>query len=259
MGLNIKKGGSTEETNTLNTIERVSIPKNREHQNIVIKAFEKTKNRVEKKGVKVSFTKISEDLSIFLNAEHSVSFSDKSLRTVYKGETSIKKEKVLIGLCQFLDYKDYEDYKEKHVYHTKLSKRHSPFIKKEWSYILILFIGVFILMIASFINKSKLRWIIWSDDHYEEVNYNSKVNDFNQLLPYNQEKIELQKKIEGSCNTDFFDEIGNPKVWYSKVSKKKLDLFTSHGLHPETKKTLKPITCYMIKKYICEDYKMCKK
>jgi len=41
------------------------------------------------------------------------------------------------------------------------------------------------------------------------------------------------------------------KIWYGRNIKKELEFFTSLGLHPETGKTLDPITDYMIKKYAC--------
>ncbi|TDD95179.1 hypothetical protein [Flavobacterium cellulosilyticum] len=56
------------------------------------------------------------------------------------------------------------------------------------------------------------------------------------------------------CNTTKFFKDGNynkPLVWYGKaVDAKKLDYFNQPGLHPETGKTLKPITKYIYEKYI---------
>jgi hypothetical protein len=57
-----------------------------------------------------------------------------------------------------------------------------------------------------------------------------------------------------SCETEFFDSNGEAKIWYGKNRKKELESFTAIGLHPETGKTLDPITVYMIRKYICKEY-----
>ena len=44
---------------------------------------------------------------------------------------------------------------------------------------------------------------------------------------------------------------GSERLWYGKNKNKELEYFTAFGKHPETGKTLKPITKYMIAKYIC--------
>lgn len=57
--------------------------------------------------------------------------------------------------------------------------------------------------------------------------------------------------MKPSCDLIFFDKSGNAQIWYGKNLKGELEIFTSLGLHPETGKTLKPISKYMIEKYIC--------
>ena len=53
--------------------------------------------------------------------------------------------------------------------------------------------------------------------------------------------------IQNSSNQD-----GREQIWYGKNNRGELEFFTSQGLHPETKKTLKKITKYMIDKYVCK-------
>ena len=49
----------------------------------------------------------------------------------------------------------------------------------------------------------------------------------------------------------FTSKKGDVKIWYGKNIVKELEYFSLLGVHPETGKTLKPITEYMIKKHIC--------
>ncbi len=48
-----------------------------------------------------------------------------------------------------------------------------------------------------------------------------------------------------------FKEDDSVRIWYGKNREGELEYFSSQGLHPQTGKTLKPITRYMIEKYIC--------
>ncbi len=74
------------------------------------------------------------------------------------------------------------------------------------------------------------------------------------LKLYNADRIEHFRKIDPNCETDFFKNDGTEMLWYGKNKSGELEFFTSVGLHPETGKTLKKITKYIIKKYICESY-----
>ena len=60
---------------------------------------------------------------------------------------------------------------------------------------------------------------------------------------------------EGQCTTLYYSffrngNYDNPLVWYGKSpNKREYEFFNHPGLHPETGKTLKPISKYIIKKY----------
>lgn len=94
--------------------------------------------------------------------------------------------------------------------------------------------------------------MIWSKTHYEAVEYD-KVKDTAEVSPYNQEILDNFKKIT-VCDTTIFFKNGDrdmPLVWYGKaLDKKEYEYFNQSGLHPETGKTLKPISKYIIGKYI---------
>ena len=122
--------------------------------------------------------------------------------------------------------------------------------------IIIYGIFFFITITAStfYLLNNKTRWMVWQETEYIEVRFDTKKYAIDQLKLYKAERIKYFKKVNVDCNTAFFNPDGNVKIWYGKNDKKELEFFTALGLHPETGKTLKPITEYMIKKYVCPDY-----
>ncbi len=90
----------------------------------------------------------------------------------------------------------------------------------------------------------------WQKDHYEPIDCQSNTNGFFSsapVVPYDEDCIDLQK-LEVCDTTTFF--IGQKAlVWYCKFNGK-IEYFDRPGYHPITNKALKPITPYMINKYI---------
>ncbi|MCI4442913.1 MAG: hypothetical protein JHC39_05340 [Lentimicrobium sp.] len=94
--------------------------------------------------------------------------------------------------------------------------------------------------------------MVWVNNHYEAAEYDA-VKDTAEVSPFNQGLLDNFKKITVCDTTTFFknEDIDNPLVWYGKSpNKKEYEYFNQPGLHPETGKTLKPITKYIIGKYI---------
>ncbi|OUL61106.1 hypothetical protein [Flavobacterium sp. AJR] len=129
-----------------------------------------------------------------------------------------------------------------------------PPIKKPY---LILLTSIFILSgsfaIWSF-NEDE-NCMVWNKDHYEEVPCDNVSNTMTLLSPIVMKKeeglISNFKKIE-ACDTTSFFKMGKPCIWYGKSFDGNYEYFTAPGLHPETGKTLRPITQYMIDKHILE-------
>lgn len=97
--------------------------------------------------------------------------------------------------------------------------------------------------------------MIWVKNHYEAVEYD-KVKHTAAVSPFNQYLLLNFKKITVSDTTTFFrnEDINSPIVWYGKSpNKKEYEYFNQPGLHPETRKTLKPITKYIIGKHILKN------
>lgn len=94
--------------------------------------------------------------------------------------------------------------------------------------------------------------MVWVKNHYEAVEYDV-VKNTAEVSPLNQELLDNFKKITVCDTTTFFKngDTDNPLVWYGKApDKKEYEYFNQPGLHPETGKTLRPITKYIIGKYI---------
>ncbi|MDY0780961.1 hypothetical protein [Tenacibaculum sp. IB213877] len=234
------------------------------HQKIVEEAFSKIREEAQtKEGVKLSKTQASEYLSNLLNDEYKVQFGDRRLRDVLNNVTEIKQSDVLKALCNFLGHEDYQSYlkdkfpektkEQKDITTTEIKNRNlNDFIERN-KIVIIVVILILLLSFTYVFSVQKQRWMVWKEDHYEEVSFDPKKYGIGQLKLYKEERIENFKKIKGECDYTFFNN-GEIKVWYGKNNKGELELFTSIGLHPETGKTLKPITKYMIRKYICPDF-----
>lgn len=90
----------------------------------------------------------------------------------------------------------------------------------------------------------------WQENHYELVDCNCKTQGFgalNEVKPIVENEVGLQKIIPNE-STVFFKN-GKAIVWYCKTNDG-IECFSSHGTHPETGKALRPITHYIIKKYL---------
>lgn len=101
------------------------------------------------------------------------------------------------------------------------------------------------VLIFGLISLNKEDCIIWEVDHYEKIDCG---NNFpNPVL--RDIDINTFHKISVSDTTVFFVN-GQPTVWYGKSNNGEIEFFNSRGIHPITFKELKPITTYMIGKYV---------
>ncbi|WP_040281046.1 hypothetical protein [Psychroserpens damuponensis] len=259
------------------------------HKEVVIEAFLKAKENEEKKGIRApSNHRLSIVLSAYITEEMKFSFGERSLKNYYNDalefentneDINISHLKVLNGLCKYLGYINYEDYvlsqkKDDHKEEddityinedgesttvTKIkSKRLFAWFSNASAFnkFLLLFISTITLVIIIFtigiIIGEQTRWMVWQEDHYVEVDFDTEKYKVNQLKLYKEDRINLFKKVSTDCSeTKFFNNDGSVNIWYGKNKNKELEYFTDLGLHPETGKTLKPITQYMINKYIC--------
>lgn len=96
----------------------------------------------------------------------------------------------------------------------------------------------------------KKQCMQWSNDHYEEVSCDLKIlgtGNFNKIEPLDESVFNL-KKIKVTQKTIFFKG-GVAIVWYAKTANG-IEFFNTHGRHPENGHALKPVTQYIINKYV---------
>ena len=87
--------------------------------------------------------------------------------------------------------------------------------------------------------------ISWKTDHYEKVDCNSEFS-IQMLKDLN---IDNFKKVNINKIENYFIN-GKAVIWYGKSTNGNIDFFNSRGVHPITGKELRPITQYIIDKYI---------
>ena len=132
----------------------------------------------------------------------------------------------------------------KNNFFERLFKKSKPTIKV-MTIIFCLIAGV--IYFAFF----KTECMQWSIDHYEKVRCDLEMGlkgNYNKIEPFDETAFNL-KKITICDTTTCFDNNGVPIIWYAKVGDS-VEFFNTHGMHPEKKKPLKPVTQYIIDKYV---------
>ena len=227
------------------------------HQELIKDVYKKAKEKlVIEEGIKApSDSAIAKYLIIALE-DFQVFIHERTLRNHFNKaikdndpDTIIPKQDVIKGICNFLGFQNFEEYLK--------SKKKAPVTYKikaffmQHKYAFMSAATVFLIMLG--VNKfNQQRWMVWKGDHYEEVAFDTRKYELNQLRLYKEERILYFKKIHPNCDTEFFNQDGTERIWYGKNNRGELEYFTSQGLHPQTKRTLKKITPYMINKYICK-------
>ncbi|CAM3774379.1 hypothetical protein FLGE108171_14565 [Flavobacterium gelidilacus] len=104
----------------------------------------------------------------------------------------------------------------------------------------------------SYNSKNDFQCMQWQIDHYEKVDCEMKnvLGTFsaNHIEVINKKAIDL-KKINVTPETTFFYK-NKAAIYYYKVNDSVVEYYNGPGFHPLVEKPLKPITKYIIKKYI---------
>lgn len=128
-------------------------------------------------------------------------------------------------------------------------QKNIPFKKIGIIGIVSILIGISLFMNSS--NFATKECMVWKGEKYEAVDCNETVNSFAQTtLPKDNQLIAEFRKMKVDTKTSFFDKKGNPKIWYIKNPNGTLEFYNQPGLQPETGKTLRPVSRYIIEKYI---------
>ncbi|WP_461598992.1 hypothetical protein [Winogradskyella sp.] len=226
-------------------------------KDLIVDAFKKGKEALINEGVlSPSDTAVSELIATFINEDCKTPIHPRTIRNYYKNalnnpeeDINISRTDIVKSLCQFLDFESYQEYLNQKSSNKKVSASYSR--TKKYIIISAVIIGVIFSAYALFIKVNEPRFMIWNIDHYEEVGLDLNKYKLGDLKVYKQERIDKFRKIQPDCNYPFFNSDGYVRIWYGKNDQKEYEFFTDLGLHPRTGKTLKPITDYIIEKYIC--------
>lgn len=98
----------------------------------------------------------------------------------------------------------------------------------------------------AFFKKDNMQW---SKDHYEVVYKEGIKGNPNEIIDYDEHLLDF-KKVSVCDTSTCFKPDGEAIVWYAKIGDR-ADFFNSNGngRHPETKRSLRPITEYIKGKY----------
>lgn len=223
-------------------------------EKLLLLAFEKAKIDI---GSDVIYTR-ARHLSEQIYDINKAVYGEKSLSEKYKGITRKTidnihlRADVLDALSKYLDYDSYRIFLEEFTISSKSKEKHFlTYIKKHRAIVIITLLIISSIFIYNYATRQ--RWMVWQEDHYVEVDFDVKKYGVNKIKVYKEERILYFKKVKSKCEDTFFDKGGNVLIWYGKNHNKDYEFFTALGLHPETGKTLKPITQYIIDKHICKE------
>ncbi|UPT71056.1 MAG: hypothetical protein M0D53_01165 [Flavobacterium sp. JAD_PAG50586_2] len=122
---------------------------------------------------------------------------------------------------------------------------------KRWAYIALAILGLFSFtyIVKCFVWPEK-QCMQWQKDHYEMVDCQCEINTLfasAPVIPLDEDIIELNNlKV---CDTTIFFRAGKAIIWYCKVDGKP-EFFDEPGFHPITGNGLRPVTQYIIDKYV---------
>ena len=226
------------------------------YKKVVKKAFEKAKEDIPGRSNK---TNRSEHISNVLLEDLKYQISSRTLRNLY--DDSVKKDdredisinpNYIQNLCLYLGYGNYNEFLKEYPEDSLGTKDHEllAIIKKNKATLIISLLTIIIVLSVTAFNKQRL--MIWDETHYVEVDFDVEKYSLSQLKIYNQERIDNFQRVIPDCKTIFYKEDGTVNLWYGKNNAGELEFFTAIAKHPETEKTLKEITDYIIEKYICK-------
>lgn len=114
--------------------------------------------------------------------------------------------------------------------------------------VLLLFVSLITTYYFAFQKKQCMQW---SGDHYENVDCELPHDSANfKIIPLDKGLLSL-KKIH-VCDTTKFFKNDEAIIWYAKTNDG-IEFFNTHGRHPENENALRPVTKYIIDKYVISE------
>lgn len=208
-------------------------------EKLVDKAFKKSGRESEKDSVNGRAEYLAEHIFEVFKFQ----VSPKTLIRYFKKEYS-PSHPLTDYLSQYLGYGNYGEFVSKESEPT--SKPEEKTLEKYKAGIIALIL-LLILGSSAYVGYQSGReeCMVWKVDHFERIACSGKGNE--ELLRTS--RLDNFKKITPTDTDAAFLKNGKVQVWYDK-SNKNLEFFTAPGIHPVNGKTLKPVTPYIIEKYI---------
>lgn len=223
---------------------------------------EKENDSNKKNGCFIFFVeKILEERYNVINIVSPRTLTNYYNKYVFKKENSSGEPKSDLKniIAKYLGYNNYSDFEKENKQQIEKSGkkpldqskqeilRHPK--KRKTSQKAVFFILVLLIFPSLFLFNKYYKTencIVWDQNHFETSSCNTKDGINNNFYKID---IENFKKVRVNNNTEFFKN-GNPIIWYGKSPSGKIDFFTQRGIHPKTLEELKPITEYIINKYV---------
>lgn len=221
------------------------------HRKLLEKAFEKAKLELDSDRP----THLARHLSDFIFEDSEEQYGERILRDYLNKIKKNTEEKITIkafaaeSLSHYLEYESFSEFLRDNPSKTLNKSTLKKNVFKEHKVTLI---TAFVIIVGFLIYNAatKQRWMVWQEDHYVEVDFDIEKYKLNQLKVYNQDRIDNFKKVTPDDSYEFFNDDGSVNLWYGKNTDKEYEFFTDFGKHPETGKSLKDITKYMIQTHI---------
>lgn len=115
----------------------------------------------------------------------------------------------------------------------------------------IIGVTLFLCLIGIYYKLSYKECMQWSGDHYEMVDCDLKIQGFGtaaNIEIFDPTLVNL-RKVKVCDTTTCFDKNGVATIWYAKRGNE-VDFFNAHGRHPENNHPLRPVTPYILNKYV---------
>lgn len=137
---------------------------------------------------------------------------------------------------------------------SKFSTKFKNKVKLTTIVILLVFVLVGSIVCFTFFEKGCMQW---SSDHYELVYCDKPIPDnLNEVIPKDESLLNF-RKIAVCDTTICFKPNEEAIVWYGKKGGN-VDFFNDHGRHPESGVPLRPVTRYILGKYVYSKGIKCK-
>lgn len=248
----------------------------REIKTLISKAFEKAKSESKKSSRPGWYAYISDNLKTTSPSERTIGRYYKKYIEGKLDEIGQPKEDIIDEMSIWLGYDSFADFCHKNFSgddlvsednnpipieeeRNKRDKRigQSGFVQSTIGQKSYLKGGVTGLGIAAIIGVSSYlglsgtsssECMYWENTHYEKIKCDEEIHPNIEKEPYDEKLYKYFQRIEPTSATTFF-EAGKAIVWYIKIDGE-VEFYSSPGNHPINGKQLRPVTTYIIEKYI---------